>query len=122
MDRYELWFDLKPGTRDLDFADAFDALAAHLKEEGLVEAARLARRKLGLGPASLGEFWATLEVKDLAQLDAAFNVMAARKPDAHKLHAAVFTKVQGLQTALYRDFPDPVRPRGPPAAPGDSSA
>ena len=36
------------------------------------------RRKLGLGPSTLGEFHIVIEVRDLAQLDAAFGTAASR--------------------------------------------
>ncbi len=115
MDRYELWFNLKPNVGDLEFAEAFEALAQHLKKHNLVEGAYLARRKLGFGPPELGEFWASLHVKNLDQLDQAFQIMAARHPDVHKAHAGVFSRVRDLRTALYRDFPDPSRRRESPA-------
>ena len=37
----------------------------------MIQAYRITRRKLGLGPAEFLEFHITLEVTDLAQLDAA---------------------------------------------------
>ncbi len=114
MDRYELWFNLKPNVTDMEFADAFEGLAAHLKKDGLIQAAFLARRKLGFGPPELGEFWASLHVENLEQLDRAFQTMAGRHPEAHRAHAAVFGRVKDLRTALYRDFPDPSRRRQSP--------
>ncbi len=115
MDRYELWFNLKPNVQDLEFADAFEALVAHLKKEGMIENAYLARRKLGFGPPEIGEFWASLHFTGLAQLDDVFGEMAKRSPASHQLHAAVFARVKDLRTALYRDFPDPSRRKATPS-------
>ena len=69
-------------------------------------------RKLGLGPSSLGEFHVTVETDDLAQLDAAFQLVARRSGEVEGLHAAVNQFAQNLTFALYRDFPDPVRWEG----------
>ncbi len=109
VDRYHLWFDLRPGARDMELADAVRAYLDHLAGEGLIEGWVLERRKLGLGPAELGEWHCAMEVRDLAQLDTAFAAVAPRSGEVESLHAAVWSKVVGLRTALYRDFPDPVR-------------
>ena len=70
------------------------------------------RRKLGLGPPQLREFHILLEVEDLAQLDRAFNQVAARQDPVESFHHAVNALVTDVFFALYRDFPDPVRRRG----------
>jgi hypothetical protein len=112
MDIYQAWFDLKPGVSDVAFNERLAAYLGHLREEGLVEGWRLMRRKLGLGPASLGEFHLVIEVKDLAQLEAAFTHVATRTEPVESFHHAVNSLVSGIQFALYRDFPDPVRKHG----------
>lgn len=109
MDRYHLWFDLRPGVRDLDLAAAVRDYLDALRVQGLLEGYLLERRKLGFGPAELGEWHVQIETRDLAQLDACFGHVAARAGETERLHAAVWSKVAGLKTALYRDFPDPVR-------------
>lgn len=112
VDRYHLWFDLRAGADDLEFADAVAGYLDHLRGDGLIAAWRLERRKLGLGPAGLGEWHVEIATQDLAQLDKAFGEVAKRSGDTERLHAAVWSRVEGLQTALYRDFPDPGRRRG----------
>ena len=112
MDHYHAWFDLKPGVKDMDFARAFEAYMALLKEKGVIADWRLTRRKLGLGPKELREFHAAMTVRDLAQLDAAFTLMASRSEPAEGAHHAVNSQVQNAFFALYRDFPDPVRREG----------
>jgi hypothetical protein len=112
MDLYHVWCDLRPGIRDLTFTEGVANYLGHLKEQGLIENWRLARRKLGLGPASLGEFHLTIEVRDLAQLDAAFQRVAGRKEPVEGFHFGVNSLVQNAVFALYRDFPDPVRSQG----------
>ncbi|HVL86525.1 MAG TPA: DUF6614 family protein [Candidatus Thermoplasmatota archaeon] len=111
MDTYHIWVDLKNSHRDLEFAQAVDAYLGHLQKQGLLEGWRLQRRKLGLGPRELGEFHIAIETRDLAQLDAAFSAAAARAGETEKLHAAVYANVTNFRSALYRDFPDPVRVR-----------
>jgi hypothetical protein len=112
MDHYHTWFDLKPGVRDVAFARDMARFMGHLKERGLIESWRLARRKLGLGPADLGEFHVVMQTRDLAQLDAAFNHVATRREPVESVHFGVNGKVQNARFALYRDFPDPARHEG----------
>jgi hypothetical protein len=112
MDIYEGWFNLKPGVGDLDFADRLARYLGGLQTDGLIRGWRLTRRKLGLGPAGLGEFHVMIELDDLAQLDAAFGNVASRREPVESLHFDVNSLVTNLQFALYRDFPDAVRQRG----------
>lgn len=111
MDTYAIWFDLAPGARDLELADAIDAWLGMLREAGTIEAWSLERRKFGFGPDSLGEFHVRIHVRDLAQLDAAFRVAATRAEPTESLHAAVFRRVTNFRSGLYRPFPDPERVR-----------
>ncbi len=112
MDIYHAWCDLKPGVGDLQFAEQVTAYLGHLKEQGLIEAWRLTRRKLGLGAPGLGEFHLMIEVRNLAQLDAAFQRVAGRRNPVEGFHFGVNSLVQNAVFALYRDFPDPVRHHG----------
>jgi hypothetical protein len=112
MDVYNIWCDLKPGIGDLDFSQKVAAYLGHLKDQGLIESWRLTRRKLGLGPSTLGEFHIAIEVRDLAQLDQAFGRVASRRDPVEGYHFRVNSLVQNATFALYRDFPDPVRHHG----------
>ena len=112
MDIYHIWCDLKPGAKDTDFCSDIDRYLGHLREREAIRGHRITRRKLGLGPGSLGEFHIMIEVTDLAQLEAAFQHVAARTGDVETLHFAVNSKATNLQFALYRDFPDAFRARG----------
>ena len=100
---------MRDSSRDLEFAAAVDDWLGFLRQEGRIEGYRLARRKLGFGPAGLGEFHLTIEVRDLAQLDQAFQAAATRDAPYEERHAAVFSRVRDVLFALERDFPDPVR-------------
>jgi hypothetical protein len=109
MDYYDIWFDLKDTSRDLDFAGDVARYLNALREDGRLEGWRLARRKLGFGPPGLGEFHLTIEVRDLGQLEDAFQRVATRAPDIEVLHSAVFSAVRNVTFGLFRDFPDPIR-------------
>jgi hypothetical protein len=109
---YHIWCDLKPGVTDLAFSAAVRTYLGHLKEQGLIDGFRLTRRKLGLAPAGLGEFHLMVEVRDLAQLDAAFDHVAGRREPVEGFHFGVNSLVTNATFALYRDFPDPVRYAG----------
>jgi hypothetical protein len=112
MDTYHVWCDLKEGVGDLDFAQAVTAWMEHLASEETISGWRLSRRKLGLGPADLGEFHLAIDVRDLAQLDRAFQVAASRAQPAEGLHHGVNSLVRNPRFALYRDFPDDSRRHG----------
>ncbi len=110
MNIYHIWCDLKPGVRDLAFTEKVAAYLGHLKDQGLIESFRLTRRKLGLGGP--GEFHVMVEVRDLAQLDAAFDRVAGRAEPVEGFHFGVNALVTNASFALYRDFPDPGRRKG----------
>ncbi|MBI4082094.1 MAG: hypothetical protein HY423_05730 [Candidatus Lambdaproteobacteria bacterium] len=112
MDTYHIWCNLQPGVGDLEFAGDVAAYLDHLRDAGLIACHRLTRRKLGLGPSHLGEFHIAIDVIDLAQLERAFQQVAARQGETERLHARVYGAVRDVTFALYRDFPDPVRTGG----------
>ena len=112
MDVYHIWCDLRPGTSDVEFADAVHAYLGHLASEGRIASHRLTRRKLGLGPRELGEFHVEIFVDDLAQLERAFGEVSRREGPVESLHHAVNQHAARVQFALYRDFPDAHRVRG----------
>ena len=109
MDLYHIWCDLKPGVRDVALVEGTQKYLGYLKSEGLIESWRLTRRKLGLGPAGLGEFHIIVETKDLAQLDAAFQRCLVAARTGRGLSSRANSLVQNAVFALYRDFPDPHR-------------
>ena len=109
MDVYNIWCNLRDSSRDLEFAERVDAWLGWLANEGRVEGHRLTRRKLGFGPAGLGEFHVAIETRDLAQLEQAFDVAATRAGQAEELHSHVFSMVRDVVFSLERDFPDPQR-------------
>src|SRR3954462_8077084 len=104
MNIYDIWCDLKPGVSDLVFTEKVSAYLGHLKEQGLIEGFRVIRRKLGLGPAGLGEFHVMIEVRDLAQLVSAFGRVAGRRDPVEGFHFEVNSLVTNATFALYRDF------------------
>ena len=112
MNIYHIWCDLKPGVRDLAFQRHVAAYLGHLRDQSMIESWRLTRRKLGLGPPTQGEFHLMIEVRDLAQLDAAFAHVASRRDPVEGLHFGVNSLVRNAVFALYRDFPDPERHQG----------
>lgn len=112
MDIYHAWCDLKPGIGDLAFSEGVARYMGHLKEAGLIEGWRLTRRKLGFGVKGLGEFHLMIEVKDLRQLEDAFERVAGRREPVEGFHFGVNALVENAAFALYRDFPDPFRHRG----------
>jgi len=117
LDCYHIWFNLRNSREDLAFARDLRRYMDLLRERGAIESYRLTRRKLGFGPPSLGEFHVCIETRDLAQLEEAFQAAAARSGEVEEAHRAVYSAVTDFSSALYRDFPDPVR-AGPDGAPG----
>jgi hypothetical protein len=112
MNVYHAWCDLKPGVSDVEFGEKVAMYMDHLKAQGLIEGWRLTRRKLGFGLPDLGEFHITMEVKDMHQLEAAFEHVGARTEPVEGLHFGLNSLVRNARFALYRDFPDSFRKKG----------
>jgi hypothetical protein len=53
-----------------------------------------------------------IDVKDLAQLEQAFERVAERRTPTEEIHFGVNSLVQNAVFALYREFPDAFRHRG----------
>lgn len=111
MNYYHIWCNLRNGHNDLVFCEALDRYLGLLKEKGTLVGYRITRRKFGFSPGELGDFHIVIETNDLAQLDAAFGMVAVRKGELEDAHRAVYAAATDLKTALYRDFPDPQRAR-----------
>src|SRR3954454_14591495 len=86
MDLYHIWCDLKPGVRDATLVEDARKYLGHLKSQGLIENWRLTRRKLGLGPPSIGEFNITIETKNLPPLEQAFESFSSRREQVEGVH------------------------------------
>ncbi len=112
MDIYHVYCDTKPGIADLAFVAAIDRYMIHLRDGGKIHGWRLTRAKLGLGLKGMGDWHLMIEVRDLAQLDAAFHHVASRADPVEGHHHGVNSLVTNVTFALYRDFPDPVRQSG----------
>jgi hypothetical protein len=109
VDHYEIWVNLKDSRRDLEFVEAVNAWLGLLRERGTLESWTIRRRKFGFGPEGLGEFHVSIAVRDLAQLEAAFQAAATREGAVEAVHARVYSMVTDFKSGLYRDFPDAVR-------------
>lgn len=110
MNHYEIWVNLAPGANDLEFVRAVQNYLGFLKCQGKLEYYTIRRRKFGFSPPGFGEFYISIAFKDLAQLDQAFFVAATRDETVEPLHHEVYSRVTDFKSALYRDFPDEVRP------------
>jgi hypothetical protein len=110
MDVYELSADLRSGVRDVELVAALESYLGLLQRDGKIESWRVLRRKLGLGSGP--EFKILIEIRDLAQLDAAFRTVSGRQDPIESAHFGVNSLVTNFQAALYRDFPDPHRAHG----------
>jgi hypothetical protein len=112
MDLYHAFFDTKPGVSDMQLVSAVDHYMDHLRAEGLIVSRRLTRAKLGFGLKGHGDWHLVIEVRDLTQLQAAFDRVASRAGAIEGFHFGMNSLVQNAVFALYRDFPDSVRQRG----------
>src|SRR5262245_43701068 len=103
MDHYEIWCNLKDTHKDMEFVAAVQAYLGALKSRGRIADFHLKRRKLGFGPRDLGEFNISIIAENLAQLENAFDLIAERRGEIDRLHAAVYSRTADFQSALYRD-------------------
>ena len=100
MDIYHIWFNLKQGESDLEFAGHMKAFMDDLKERGLIAGWCLTRQELELIPEVLREFHIMIETDGMAQLDEAFAVMTERTKPVEGLHFAVNGRVTDVSAAL----------------------
>jgi hypothetical protein len=112
MDIYHLWFNLKDGVRDTEFAESAGSYLDHLKNSVALAGYRITRRKLGLGPPQLPQWHITLDFVNMAQMDSAFRRVSSRTDPVESFHHAVNSKAQDIFFALYRDFSDSHRVSG----------
>ncbi|MEL6473881.1 MAG: DUF6614 family protein [Pseudomonadota bacterium] len=105
MDIYNLWCDLKPGVDEDDFADALGAFLDHMDSSGAIAGWRMMRCKLGFRPDAMPEFHIMIETEDLAQLDRAFTMAAAREGETDQLHVSANAMVHNVKFGLFRDWP-----------------
>jgi hypothetical protein len=112
MDAYHIWFNLRDGVRDIEFAARVRGYLDHLQAEGLIAGYRLTRRKLGLGPPQFPEWHIVIDFVNMAQIDDAFGRVSSRADPVEGFHHAVNSQVRDAVFALYRDFPDPGRVAG----------
>ena len=107
MNLYHCFIDLKDGAKALAFAAAIDHWMAFLHAEGVIDGWRLLRRKLNLAANSHRDFLLEIELRDLAQLDAAFALVSRRSGEADRLYARISPMIQTVDYGLYRPYPDP---------------
>lgn len=112
MDIYHIYCNLKPGVADVNFVESLNRYLGHLRDRALIASWRITRAKLGFGLRGMGDWHIMLEVRDLTQLEAAFQAVATRTDPVEGLHFGVNSLVQNPVFALYRDFPDLVRQTG----------
>ena len=109
MDHYLIWINVRESRRDLEFVENVNAYLGYLQNNNELESFTITRRKLGWGPAELGEFMIDIRVENMAKLEDIFQHVATRSGEVESLHTAVFSMVTDFKSALYRDYPDPVR-------------
>ncbi len=112
MDIYHIYCDTRPGVSDMAFSAVLERYLGHLRDQGMIAGWRLTRAKLGFGLKGLGDWHVMIEVRDLVQLEAAFQHVASRAEPVEGHHHGVNALVTNATFALYRDFPDPVRKVG----------
>jgi len=107
MNLYHCFIDLKDGAKALAFASACEAWMNHLRDRGVIRSWRLLRRKLNLASGLHRDFLLEIEVKDLAQLDAAFALAGQRSEEVERLYGQLAPMIERADFSLYRPFPDP---------------
>jgi hypothetical protein len=109
MVTYAIWVNLLPGVDDMEFSRCVQRYLDFFVQQGQAVSWSLQRRMFGFGPDALGEWHVAIRFTSVSQMDLAFQSAAARSGELEELHAAVYSKVTGFRSGLYRDFPDAVR-------------
>ena len=100
MNLYCCLIDLKDDAKALAFAKAVDDWMQYLQSQGTIGTWRLLRRKLNLAAAPYRDFLLEIEVRDLAQLDAAFRLTGRQTEEIDTLHRAVNALIGQADFAL----------------------
>ena len=109
MNLYHCMIDLKSDARALAFAVALENWMTLLRDEGRLEGWRLLRRKLNLAGEGCADFLLEIEVRDLAQLDAAFRFLGSGNDEASRRYDQMHQHIARVEFGLYRPFPDQER-------------
>ena len=109
MNLYHCLIDLKEDAKALSFAHALSEWMAHLQAAGTIGQWRLLRRKLNLASGGHRDFLLEIELRDMAQLDAAFRHTGQENDEVAALYRAVHSHIEAADFGLYRPFPDPER-------------
>lgn len=109
MDYYHIWCNLIDSHKDQEFCKSVKAYLGEFEKMGLINTFKITRRKLGFGPAELGEFHIIIETQNMAKLEHTWEYVAKKDEPLLSLHRAVYSKVTDFRSALYRDFPDEFR-------------
>lgn len=109
MNLYHCMIELKSDARALAFAMALENWMALLQSEGRIGTWRLLRRKLNLAGPGCADFLLEIEVKDLAQLDAAFRFLGRGEDETTRRYDQMRQHIASVEFGLYRPFPDPER-------------
>lgn len=107
MDIYHIWCDREGDIPELEWAGHMRNFLQKLKDDGLIEGYRITRCKMGFRSIpNLPEFHIMVETRDMGQLEAAFQRVAAREGELEDDHRS-FNRFVGdnIQHALYRDWP-----------------
>ena len=120
MDYYDIWFNLKDPLQEAAFCADLDDCMRELKVREAILGYRLRRRTLGLGPSALGEFNLTIDLRDLAQLDALFRLVEAPDGEVHALYQSVMDRMADAHYGLSRDYPGSISEVAALVAPAES--
>ena len=107
MNLYHCMITLKSDAKALAFASAADHWLTGLTERGLIGGWTLYRRKFGLASSQHSDFLLMIEVKDMAQLETAFQALSDAPDDRdQRHHDLVHEMIAHADIGLYRPYPD----------------
>ncbi len=104
MKYYQIWCNLKDGSKELEFHEYLMKYLGYLRSHAWIEDYHITRRGPGSGLAELGEFNITMEVQDLSQLKQPFQPVSPHHHEIEKLYGEVYSLVKDVRFALYRDL------------------
>jgi hypothetical protein len=109
MNIYACLIDLKPAVNPLAFAHAAAAWFDMLKAADRIMGWQLQRRKLHLAGQGFGDFLLLVELRDLAQLDAAFLHLSSGSDADGRAYDLMHAMIDRFEVGLYRPYPDTVQ-------------
>jgi hypothetical protein len=111
MLHFHIWCNLNEGQDETGFCGSVQEFLSYLHAREQIEGYAMTRRQFMIAPPDLGKFHITIDFATLEQVNLAFEMIAAQPEEFAEYHKTFEAAVRSISTAMYKDFPEPRRPK-----------